>query len=76
MTIKEIRESDRLLLKPADVAPVLGVHPYTICVKAKDGSLEFPFMRSGNRTKIPRIPFLNWLEGGATVEKMVNEKGR
>lgn len=63
MTLEEIRKSDRPLLRPADVAPVLGVHPYAICLKARDGSLEFPYFRSGNRTKIPRVPFLEWLEG-------------
>lgn len=63
LTLEEIRKSDRVLLRPADVAPVLGVHPYAICLKARDGSLEFPYLRIGNRTKIPRVPFLEWLEG-------------
>lgn len=63
MTIDEIRESDRMMLRPADIAGLLGVHPYTISIKAREGTLEFPYFRSGNRTKIPRVPFLNWLEG-------------
>lgn len=61
MTLEEIINGDKHLLTPEDVAPVLGVHPYTICVKARNGTLEFPYFRSGNRTKIPRIPFLIWL---------------
>jgi len=63
MTIDEIRKSDKLLLRPIDVAEALGVHPYTISIKAREGTLEFPFFRSGNRTKIPRVPFLNWIDG-------------
>ena len=65
MTLEEIRRSDKDLLIPADVAEVLGCHPFTVSVKAKDGTLPFPFFRSGNRTKIPREAFLKWIQGGA-----------
>ena len=69
MTAEEIRKSDRDWLLPREVAPVLGCHPYTICVKAKEGTLEFPYFRSGNRTKIPRKPFLQWLDGEHSEKK-------
>ena len=67
MTLKEIQESDKVMLLPEDIAPVLGVHQQTISDDAKDGTLPFPFYRSGNRTKIPRVGFLKWggwYEGG------------
>ena len=69
MTLEDIRDSDKALLTPEDIAPVMGCHPYTICVKAKNGTLEFPYFRSGNRTKIPRIPFLIWLGCWPDAEK-------
>ena len=63
MTMAEIKASDKAMLTPEDVAEVLGVHPYTVSLKAMNGTLEFPFFRSGNRTKIPRIPFIIFVEG-------------
>ena len=63
MSLDDIRKSDKPVLKPADVAEVLGCHPYAISIRAKDGTLPFPYFMSGCRTKIPRIPFLEWLEG-------------
>lgn len=63
MTIDEIKACDRALLRPVDIAPILGCHPYEICIKARNGTLEFPFFRSGNRTKIPRIPFIIFITG-------------
>ena len=63
MTLDEIRGSDKPILIPADVAEVLGCHPYAVSVRAKDGTLPFPYFMSGNRTKIPRLGFLAWIEG-------------
>ena len=66
MTLEEMRTSDVACLRPADVAEVLGCHPYAISLGAKDGTLPFPYFRSGNRTKIPRNGFLNWIDGRFT----------
>ena len=63
MTMEEIKSIDRPFLTPSDIAEVIGCHPYTISLKAANGTLEFPYFRSGNRTKIPRIPFINFVEG-------------
>lgn len=63
MTMDEIKQSKKVWLTPKDVAKVCGCHPYTISLKARDGTLEFPYMRHGNRTKIPRIPFITFIEG-------------
>ena len=60
-TIEELQESNRVFVTPQDVGPLLGMHPQTINLMAKDGTLPFTFIRSGNRTKIPRLALLNWL---------------
>ena len=64
MTIDEIERSDKPMLRPQDVAPVIGCHPQAINEMAKRNRLPFPFIRSGNRTKIPREGFLRWMRGG------------
>ena len=61
MTIAEALSSEKTMLTAQEAAPLLGMHPQAINLKAKEGSLPFPYMRSGNRTKIPRLPLLRWL---------------
>lgn len=63
MTINQIKESGKPFLTPADVAPVLGSDPHTVRCTARQRPelLGFPFTFSGNRMKIPRIPFLRFL---------------
>lgn len=62
MTLAEIRSSDKAVLTPAEVAPVLGVKPQSI--RAADPcDLGFPVCRIGTRTLIPRKPFLAFVEG-------------
>ena len=65
MTLEEIRASEKVFLTPAEIATVSGSDPQAIRVQArKDAAkLGFPVCVIGNRTKIPRIAFLNWLEG-------------
>lgn len=65
MTLDEIKASDKLMLTPADIAPVLGADPQDIRIQAKlnPGRLGFPVTVIKTRTKIPRLGFLNWLEG-------------
>lgn len=63
MTFAEILSSEKDVLTPADIAPVLGVHAQAINIQAERGQLPFPAFRSGNRTKIPRIGFINWFQG-------------
>lgn len=62
MTLDEIRNSEKPMLTPADVAPVLGVNPHSIRV-ASPSELGFPVAKIGNRTLIPRKPFLAFVEG-------------
>ena len=72
MTIEQIRATDKAVLKPADIAEVLGCHPYTVNVRAKNDGLPFPFFLSGSRVKIPRDGFIAWYEGRMPVKS--NEK--
>ena len=68
MTLEEIKTSDKAMLIPKDIAPILKCDPYTISIKARDcpDMLGFPVCRLGNRTRIPRKAFLKWL--GEEVE--------
>ena len=67
MTWKEILESELPMLRPQDIAQVMGCHPQAINILAKEGRLPFPAFRSGNRTKIPREGFIRWMRGGEVV---------
>ena len=61
MTMSEIKESTKPYLLAKDVAEVLGSDQQTIRVSAKLGVLGFPVFYTGNRLKIPRIPFLRYM---------------
>lgn len=66
MTLAEIRASDKVMLLAKDVAPVLGCDPHSIRIQAHEypESLGFPVVVIGNRTLIPRKPFLAYLGEG------------
>lgn len=66
MTLDEIIASEKNSLSPSDVCEVLGCHPYSINVQAKEDitKLGFPASLIRNRVHIPRIGFLNWYMGG------------
>lgn len=61
MTIEEIRQSDKVFLLPKDICGVLGSNEQTIRIAARMGVLGFPVTFVGNRTKIPRVPFLKYI---------------
>jgi len=65
MTVDEIRASNKDMLTPSDVAPVLGCHPFAINTQAKvdPSKLGFPVSLVGTRLKIPRLAFLRWFDG-------------
>ena len=65
MTWEQIQKSEKPMLSPRDISPVIGCHPQVINLLAKSDRLPFPFIRSGNRTKIPRDAFIAWMKGGA-----------
>ena len=63
MTLDEIRSSDKALLTPNDIAPVLGCNPHAIRLTARSAPerLGFPVIVVRTRTKIPRLPFLRYM---------------
>ena len=63
MTLAEIRASTADVLRPKDIAGVLGCHEHSIRLAAKEKDLPFPFFMSGCRVKIPREAFLRWFDG-------------
>lgn len=65
MTLIEIKGLDKPFLTPKEVAGVLGSDPQTIRVTARTAPerVGYPFTFTGNRMKIPRIPFLKFIEG-------------
>lgn len=69
MTLQEIKSSTKIFLTPAEIAPILGSDPHTVRCTAKQRPdlLGFDFIFTGNRMKIPRIPFLRFL--GMNEEK-------
>ena len=70
MTLSEIKSSDKAVLVPTDIAEVLGVNPHSIRLVAHDRPelLGFPVIVVGTRVKIPRKPFIQYIEGGTINE--------
>lgn len=71
-TLDEVRASGRDVLTPADVAPGLGCDPHYIRVAARQcpERLGFPVVLIGNRTKIPRIAFIKFMEGAEKNDRL------
>lgn len=63
MTLNEIKNTDKPMLLAQDVAPVLGCDPHSIRIQARQDPdlLGFPVVVIGNRTLIPRRPFLAYI---------------
>ncbi len=64
-TLSDIEALEKEMLIPADIAPILGCHPYTINIATENGANPFPFevIRLGRRVLIPKQPFLKALRG-------------
>lgn len=65
MTLQELKSIDKDIITPAEAASVIGCDPHYIRVQARTRPelLGFPVMVLGSRTKIPRLPFIQFLEG-------------
>ena len=65
MTVEGIKNLDREMLTPADVADILGSDPQTIRMTARKypERIGYPFTFTGSRMKIPRVAFLKWFMG-------------
>lgn len=66
MTLDELKELDKSVITPAVAAQFLECNPYAIRLAARDcpEKLGFPVSCIGNRTKIPRLAFIRFLETG------------
>lgn len=66
MTLADVERMDALTLTPAQVGSVLKADPQAIRILAKQDPkrLGFPVICVGNRVKIPRLPFLQFMKGG------------
>jgi len=69
MTLKEIEESTKEVLTCQDVAPVLRCNPATLHMQAieEPWRLGFPVIVMKSRVKIPRRPFLNYMQKGEAI---------
>ena len=63
MNVNEIKNSSKILLTPADIAPILNCDPQGIRVQAQrdPSKLGYPVIAIGSRVRIPRIPFPKFL---------------
>lgn len=63
--LERLKASDALFIRPADVAEILHCSPELIRVAAKQNPelLGFPVCVAGTRTRIPRLPFIRFVEG-------------
>jgi len=64
MTIQDIKNMNKEILTPGDIAPVLGCDPNVIRYQASKDikQLGFPAAKIGTRVKIPKAGFIAWFE--------------
>jgi hypothetical protein len=69
MTISDIEKLDKEFLVPADIAPLLRCHPYSINVQARmdPDKLGFPVIKQGSRVKIPKEGFVRFWKYGRVI---------
>lgn len=67
LTLEEIKALDKAILTPTEIAGVLQCDPYKINLMARERPerLGFPVTMIGTSVKIPRIPFIKFIEGDA-----------
>ena len=60
----KLKQADKLFLTAAEIAPVLECDPHLLRLQAKHEPelLGFPSTTLGNRTKFPRLPFIQFVE--------------
>lgn len=64
-TLEEVEALPGEILTCENVAGVLQVKPYNLCVQAKQNPamIPFPVLVVGTRVKIPKQPFLKFMRG-------------
>ena len=65
MTLQDLKVMTKAVITPDEAGSVIGTSPQYIRVAARQcpEELHFPVIVIGNRVKIPRIAFINFLEG-------------
>lgn len=63
--LRAIKRMTEPLIMAKDVAPVLGLDAHSIRLQAEEDPkmLGFDIIRCGNKTLIPRVPFIRYIEG-------------
>ena len=67
--LEALKTLEKPMITPAEAAPVIGCDPHWIRLMAKSEPEKpgFPVTVVGTRTKIPRIPFIRYMEGTGEV---------
>ena len=67
--LEAIKAMDDVMITPAQAAPAIGCDPHWIRIMARTrpDQLGFPVVIMRSRTKIPRLPFIRFVEGGASA---------
>ena len=63
MTVEDLKKMKKPVISGTMAAKVMGMDSSRLIGYAREHPerIQFPFQISGNRLKIPRIPFLRWL---------------
>jgi len=66
MTINDLRNSNCVWITPAEAASILHCDPHSIRVQAHTApdKLGYPVIVIGRRVRIPRKPFIAYVDGG------------
>lgn len=74
MTLNDLLMMDTPVIPGTWAAQAMGMDPTRLIgyAREKPHLVSFPFQMSGNRMKVPRVPFLKWLLG-CTDEEIKNK---
>lgn len=66
VTLADVKAMDDVFITPAVAGQVIGADPQGIRVQAQTDAtkLGFPVVVVGTRVKIPRLPFVRFIEAG------------
>jgi hypothetical protein len=70
MRLEELEEMEEEYIRPETAAKVIGCNPNKIRVEARDNpkNLQFPVVRMGRDTYIPRRAFIRFTKGEGAGE--------
>lgn len=65
LTVEDVKQMERETITPAIAAEVIGcdAHELRLQARFRPDLLGFPVIVCGTRTKIPRKPFIRFMEG-------------